>query len=683
MPSRSKAALATLVTVAMTTLACGSQDQITQGAEPGALANGLARTPPMGWNSWNKFGCSINETIVKGMADAMVSSGMAAAGYQYVNVDDCWQGSRDSSGSQTSDPTRFPSGLEALADYVHAKGLKFGIYSDAGSGTCCNYPGMLGHEQQDANTFASWGIDYVKVDWCNTGGLSSPTQYGKIRDALASTGRPILLSICNWGIENVWDWGPTTGNMWRTTGDISDSWTSMLSIMDSNSQHASAAGPGSWNDPDMLEIGNGGMSATEYRSHMSMWAIMAAPLIAGNDLRSMTQETHDILTNPEVIAVDQDPAGVQGVKVAEATSGLQVWSKKLQRTGARAVALLNRTSGTANITVNWSAIGLASGSATVRDLWGRTALGSFSDGYTASVPSHGTALLEIVGTEASGGDTVAPTAPSNVAVSNKTSTSVSLTWNAASDNVGVTGYEVLLNDAVVASATRTAATVNALDPSTAYTFAIRSKDAAGNVSAASSPVSCVTEGDQDTTPPAAPSNLVWANVGMTVTMTWGPSTDDVGVVAYDFYFGSYYIGSTTTPSATLIGFKAATQYNFTVKARDAAGNVSVASNQITVLLSPGQDTTPPAAPTNLRSTSVASTSIGLSWTASIDDVGVVIYQVYLGSAQAKVSTSPFANVSGLTPGTGYTITVKALDAAGNASLASAPLVVTTTSASSP
>ncbi len=373
-----------------------------------ALDNGLARTPPMGWNSWNKFGCNVSETLIKGIADAMVSSGMQAAGYEYVNIDDCWQTGRDSSGNIVADASRFPSGMKALADYVHAKGLKLGVYTDAGTATCAGRPGTLNHEQQDANTYAAWGVDYVKEDWCNTSGLDPATQYAKFRDALAATKRPILFSICNWGVNSPWNWGPTTGNMWRTTGDISDSWNSMLSILDQNGQHASAAGPGAWNDPDMLEIGNGGMSATEYRTHMSMWAIMAAPLIAGNDIRSMSAETHDILTAPEVIAVDQDPAGVQGVKVADNGAGLQVWAKRLQQTGAVAVALLNRSGGTATITANWSAIGLASGSATVRDLWARVDRGSYTNAYSASVPSHGTVLVKIVGTQGTTTSRVGP-----------------------------------------------------------------------------------------------------------------------------------------------------------------------------------------------------------------------------------------------------------------------------------
>ncbi|GHO43513.1 alpha-galactosidase D [Ktedonospora formicarum] len=362
-----------------------------------ALNNGVALTPPMGWNSWNKFGCNVSEALIKQQADAMVSSGLKAAGYQYVNIDDCWQISRDSSGNIVADASKFPSGIKSLADYVHSKGLKLGIYTDAGTATCQGRPGSYNHEQQDANTYASWGIDYVKEDWCNTSGLDPQTQYIKMRDALAQTGRPIVFSICNWGVNSPWAWGPATGNLWRTTGDISNNWNSMLSNLDSSSQHASAAGPGAWNDPDMLEVGNGGMTQTEDTSHFSMWAIMAAPLIAGNDLSAMSSTTLSILTNSEVIAVDQDAAGKQGTKVSDNGAGLQVWSKTLQANGARAVALFNRSGSAANITVNWNTIGLSNASATVRDLWAHADKGSFTGSYTANVPSHGIVMLKIVG----------------------------------------------------------------------------------------------------------------------------------------------------------------------------------------------------------------------------------------------------------------------------------------------
>ena len=360
--------------------------------------NGLARTPPMGWNSWNKFGCNVSEKLIKEIADAMVSSGMKKAGYQFVNIDDCWQVSRDANGTIVADPVRFPNGIKALADYVHSRGLKLGIYTDAGTMTCEKRPGSLDHEAQDAKTYAEWGIDYVKIDWCHTDGLDPEKQYAKFRDALAACGRPIVFSICDWGRKDPWKWGPTTGNLWRTTGDIQDKWASVLKILDNPSQqHAEAAAPGAWNDPDMLEVGNGKMSDAEYRSHFSLWAMMAAPLIAGNDLRTMSQATKDILTNTEVIAVNQDPAGEQAAKV-HADGGLEVWAKPLKQKGAVAVALFNRSQAAADIACNWKEIGV-SGKAKVRDLWAHNDRGTFAESFKANVPPHGVVMLKIIGSK--------------------------------------------------------------------------------------------------------------------------------------------------------------------------------------------------------------------------------------------------------------------------------------------
>jgi alpha-galactosidase len=361
--------------------------------------NGLARTPPMGWNSWNKFGCNVSEQLIKEIADAMVSSGMKKAGYQFVNIDDCWQVSRDANGNIVADSARFPNGIKSLADYVHSKGLKLGIYTDAGTMTCEKRPGSLDHEVQDAKTYAAWGVDYVKIDWCNTDKLDPEIQYAKFRDALAASGRPIVFSICDWGRKDPWKWGPSTGNLWRTTGDIQDKWASVLKILDNPSQqHAEAAAPGAWNDPDMLEVGNGGMSDVEYRAHFSLWAMMAAPLIAGNDLRTMSQATKDILTNTEVIAVDQDRAGKQGTKV-RADGGLEVWAKPLEQKGAVAVALFNRNDKAGDIGFKWSDVGLKAGKAKVRDLWTHADRGSFVDGFKANVPAHGVVMVKVVGTK--------------------------------------------------------------------------------------------------------------------------------------------------------------------------------------------------------------------------------------------------------------------------------------------
>jgi alpha-galactosidase len=368
----------------------------TQFNSPAARArdDGVARTPPMGWNSWNHFGCDVSEQLIKNTADAMVASGMRDAGYQYVVIDDCWQISRDAQGTIVADPRRFPSGMAALGDYIHARGLKFGLYTDAGSRTCQGRPGSLGHEWQDAATYAAWGVDYVKVDWCYNDGLDAATQYRLFRDALTATGRPIVLSICTWGLENPWDWGSDAGHLWRTTGDIDDSWPTVLQIIRENSVRAYAGGPGGWNDPDMLEIGNGGMTDVEYRTHFSLWAMMAAPLIAGNDLTRMSDATRNILLNSEVIAIDQDARGTPALIVQDDTNR-QVWSRPLSDSSARAVALFNPTDISADITVRWADIGLAPGAALVRDLWAHADRGVVADSFTATVEPHGTVMLKI------------------------------------------------------------------------------------------------------------------------------------------------------------------------------------------------------------------------------------------------------------------------------------------------
>lgn len=362
-----------------------------------ALPNGLALTPPMGWNSWNHFACNVSESLIRETADSMAANGMRDAGYRYVVIDDCWQVSRDVNGMIVADPTRFPHGIKALADYVHSKGLRFGIYTDAGTKTCQGRPGSYGHEEQDARTYAAWGVDYVKEDWCNAKGLDAPTEYAKFRDALAHSGRAIVFSVCEWGSNQPWRWAPRIGNLWRTTEDIDDKWPSMLDNLDMSSQHATVAGPGAWNDPDMLEVGNGGMTDGEYRAHMSMWAILAAPLIAGNDVRTMAAATRAILLNPEVIAVDQDSLGAEGILVWEAPPDLQVWSKRL-RDGSHAVALLNRSKESAKITANFARVGIHTDSmATVRDMWKHADLGTFKGEFSAEVPAHGVVMVRMRG----------------------------------------------------------------------------------------------------------------------------------------------------------------------------------------------------------------------------------------------------------------------------------------------
>lgn len=364
------------------------------------LDNGLARTPPMGWNSWNRFHCDVSSALIRETADAMVASGMKDAGYQYVVIDDCWQVGRDPSGRIVADSARFPEGMKALSDYVHSKGLKFGLYTDAGRRTCQGRPGSYGYEEMDARTYAAWGVDYTKVDWCNAEGLDARTQYEKVRDALARAGRPIVFSICEWGTNEPWDWGPETGNLWRTTGDIGDRWNSMLGIVDLNAQYWQSARPGAWNDPDMLEVGNGGMTNVEYRAHFSLWAIMAAPLMAGNDLRTIVGDDRqarairEILTNREVIAVDQDSLGVQGKLVSASPPELQIWAKPLAD-GSRAVVLFNRASVPTTMSVSWGRIGLRTDTAMVRDLWAHEDRGKVGRRYSATVPSHGVVMLRV------------------------------------------------------------------------------------------------------------------------------------------------------------------------------------------------------------------------------------------------------------------------------------------------
>ena len=370
--------------------------------EPPALHkvadNGLVRTPPMGWNSWNKFGHSIDDAAVRGVADAMVGSGMKDAGYIYINIDDTWEGERDAQGNIQSNK-KFPD-MKALADYVHSKGLKLGIYSSPGPNTCAGYEGSYGHEEQDARTFAAWGIDYLKYDWCGARILYKDEEmqamYQKMGDALLATHRPIVYSLCQYGRQDVWKWGADVGgNLWRTTGDIRDAWDSMSRIGFGQNEHAPYAQPGHWNDPDMLEIGNGRMSEPEYKTHMSLWSMLSAPLIAGNDLRSMTPAIHDILTNHEVIAIDQDKAGKQATRASK-SGDQEIWVKELAD-GGHAIGLFNLNEKDASVTVKWADIGIKSTPKQVRDLWEHkdVKLDKKSAEYSATVPGHGIVLLRI------------------------------------------------------------------------------------------------------------------------------------------------------------------------------------------------------------------------------------------------------------------------------------------------
>jgi alpha-galactosidase len=358
-------------------------------------SNGLARTPPMGWNSWNHFADRVDDSIVREAADALVKSGLAAAGYTYINIDDAWEGGRDSAGRIIPN-AKFPD-MKALADYVHARGLKLGIYSSPGPVTCGGYVGSYGFEEQDAKTFAEWGIDFLKYDWCSAARVYAPDEiragFQKMGAALQRCGRPIVYSLSA-GTKNVWAWAPKTGaNLWRTTDDIQDNWKTVSAIGFSQSDLAPFAGPGHWNDPDMLEVGNGGMTATEYRTHFSLWCLLSAPLIAGNDLRSMSAETLEILSNREAIAIDQDVLGRPAQRIF--TRGeIEVWLKPLAN-GDKAIGVFNRGETTQTPLLTWAEMGFDRQPQTLRDLWLHADLPPAKEGFSAMIPSHGVVLLRL------------------------------------------------------------------------------------------------------------------------------------------------------------------------------------------------------------------------------------------------------------------------------------------------
>ena len=371
----------------------------------------LAKIPPMGWNSWNKFGCNINEKLIKEIADAMVTSGMKGAGYEYIVIDDCWQIKRDSNGNIIPDPERFPSGIKALADYVHSKGLKFGIYSDAGTKTCQRRPGSRGYEYQDARTYASWGVDYLKYDWCFTGTQNAEASYKTMRDALYAAGRPIVLSICEWGKNKPWLWARDIGHLWRTTEDIQDCWDcvnnwgglGVVKILDKQVKLRKYAGPGHWNDPDMLQVGNRGLTINESRAHFSLWCMLAAPLMAGNDLRNMPGTIRDILTNKEVIALDQDPLGIQALKWMD-YGDLEIWFKPLKN-GDLAFCFLNRSKTPEKINFDLKRriydvdivrkVYTIDGSFEIRDLWKHKVIGSTKGSLKALIPGRDVLLVKL------------------------------------------------------------------------------------------------------------------------------------------------------------------------------------------------------------------------------------------------------------------------------------------------
>jgi alpha-galactosidase len=382
---------------------------------PPAKFEELARTPQLGWNSWNTFACDINEKLIRETADAMVSSGMREAGYVYVNIDDCWHGERDAKGFIQADPVRFPSGIKALADYVHGKGLKLGIYSDAGAYTCNGKAGSRGYEYQDAMTYAEWGVDYLKYDWCHTEGLSAPGAYATMRDALRKAGRPILFSLCEWGDNKPWDWAKNVGHSWRTTGDIYPCWDcefyrgtwaslGVLTILDKQETLGlrKFSGPGHWNDMDMLEVGKG-MTEDEDKAHFSIWAMMNSPLIAGNDIRSMSETTRKILTNRAIIALNQDERGIQAWRFMR-DGKMDMYAKPLAK-GEWALMFLNRADQPRKYTFDWkehhlsdevSATQVHFGKQRHRftELWSG-ATGDTSKPYAMTVPAHGVLVLRL------------------------------------------------------------------------------------------------------------------------------------------------------------------------------------------------------------------------------------------------------------------------------------------------
>ncbi len=361
----------------------------------GQLRDGLAPTPPMGWNSWNRFQTDVDERLVRETAEAMVENGMRDAGYRYVVVDDGWEAPERTASGDLEANARFVSGIPALAEAVHALGLRFGMYTDAGTRTCAGFPGSLGFEFRDARRFALWGADYVKIDWCNTGGLGTHAVYWKWSQAFRAAGRPMLLSLCEWGRTSPWRWAARVGHLWRTCWDIQDTWESLLGVLDRQRGLAPFSGPDRWNDPDMLEVGNGGMTLAEYRAHFSLWCLLAAPLMAGNDVRSMPDEVRDILVAPEAIAVDQDPLGRQG-DLVRAEGGREVWTRELAD-GSRAAVLFNRTTAAGDIGVAWPELGWdCRDRVTVRDLWERADVGTVADGYSAPVPAHGARMLRLI-----------------------------------------------------------------------------------------------------------------------------------------------------------------------------------------------------------------------------------------------------------------------------------------------
>lgn len=376
-----------------------SHEQSTVTVSPDPM---LCATPPMGFNTWNTFQTRIDEKLIMQTADAMIANGMHDAGYIYVNLDDGWsEKERDANGNLVPDHIRFPHGMKYLGDYLHSHGFKFGIYNCAGTQTCAGYPGGRNHEYQDAKTYASWGVDYLKYDWCHSEGLDAPTVYRKMSDALKATGRPIVFSVCEWGSHKPWLWAPAFAQLWRTTGDIDASyngtskWTKgWKGRLDENVGLAQYAGPGHWNDPDMLEVGNGSLTFAESRAHFSFWCLLAAPLIAGNDIRSMSPEIHDILIDRQAIAIDQDPLGKEGFRVS-ASPEKEIWAKPLSH-GDWAIILFNPTANSATLQLDWNDLPFLNHQTyRIHDIWNNKNLGKTTSPFSGQIASHDVSFLRL------------------------------------------------------------------------------------------------------------------------------------------------------------------------------------------------------------------------------------------------------------------------------------------------
>ena len=362
----------------------------------------LAPAPPMGWNSWNTFQTNVNEQLIKDMADALIKSGMRDAGYNYIVIDDGWESmDRDSCGNLVPDPKKFPHGMKALGDYLHSKGFKFGIHNCAGTETCAGYPGGRGHEYQDADRYASWGIDYLKYDWCNHGTANAEETYTTMARALSAAGRPIVFSLCEWGNNQPWLWGNKIAQLWRTTGDITDCYDCQdiyamgwKFILDQQVDLAKYAGPNHWNDPDMLEVGNKGLSLAESKAHFSLWCMLAAPLMAGNDIRHMKDDVQNILTNKEVIAIDQDTLGMQATRFMQQPDK-EIWAKKLSD-GEWAVCFFNSGKDEMEMRVNWNYLSFLNGKYNIRDLWRHKDIGTTNTNMNFNIPSHDVVLVRLI-----------------------------------------------------------------------------------------------------------------------------------------------------------------------------------------------------------------------------------------------------------------------------------------------